>query len=86
VKTACPISARPSRPWLEAELGPLGAPLRYLSPLAALDYNKPGSPESRAEDKLRVASANTSVPGYQYRRPGASALTGGLDPVPGRDL
>jgi len=62
-------------------MGPLFSPLG-----AALDYNKPGTPESRADDKARAAAANTSVPGFKFRPAGTSALTGGLDPVPGRDL
>lgn len=64
-------------------MGPVG---RILSPISALGYNRPGTPESRAEDKVRARNANTSIPGYVAQRPGTSTLTGGLDPNVGQKL
>lgn len=61
-------------------------PLRVLSPLAMLDYNKPGSPESRAEDKVRARNANTAIAGYKFQPAGTSTLTGGLDMNGKQDL
>lgn len=52
---------------------------RTLSPAFAIfDRNKPGTPESRAEDRLRQRSANTAIAGYKFRPAGTTTLTGGL--------
>lgn len=61
-------------------------PASFLSPVLGFGYNKPGTPESRAEDKVRARNANTSIPNYVAQRPGTSTLTGGLDPNVGQKL
>jgi hypothetical protein len=53
----------------------MAPPLKYLSPVAMLDRNKPGTPQTRA-------AANTYLPGYgpaggKGERSATKMLTGG---------